>query len=201
MMHRLWIALRTVLAATGALFVIATFTPVTGWWAAWLAGPWNDPAGEILIVPGSEVQADGTIGLTTYWRTVYAERAWKAGGFRQIVVSGDLSLARAMKGFLVSQGVPETAVLMESASHSTRQNAVNTAALLARTPGRKVLLTSDYHMTRAFRAFRRAGLEVQPRPVPDGLKICDDPLHRWSLFVTLSFETVKLAVYWVRGWL
>ena len=40
----------SVLAAIGLLFVVATFTPITTWWANYLSGPWNDPGGEVLVV-------------------------------------------------------------------------------------------------------------------------------------------------------
>ena len=69
------------------------------------------------------------------------------------------------------------------------------------TPGRKVLLTSDYHMFRAYRTFRKAGFEIAPRPFPDMLKLSSCWLCRWQAFVTLSDESAKIAYYYARGWI
>jgi len=48
-------------------------------------------------------------------------------------------------------------VVAENYSRSTRENALNTARLLAGDTGTLVLMTSDFHMYRALRAFRKAG--------------------------------------------
>ena len=65
--------------------------------------------------------------------------------------------------------------------------------------GRKVLLTSDYHMFRACRAFRKAGLEVAPRPFPDAGKRAANWLGRWPAFLDEVVETLKIGYYFVRG--
>ena len=64
------------LASTGALLWLVSATPAAlDGWARALAGTWKDPRGDVLIVLGGDVQSDGTIGLHSYWRTVYAARA------------------------------------------------------------------------------------------------------------------------------
>ncbi len=198
--------LKAVLMSIGLLYVVVTTTPLVGWWSSSLAGSWNDPKGDILIVLGSEIQsADGMIGLSTYWRSVYAVRVWREGGFREMILVGGPSenwtIAGAMKRFVLSQGVPEEAVKVEGRSLSTRENALYTRDLLVGTPGRKILLTSDYHMFRALRTFRKAGLEVAPRPVPDGLKQAARWQTRWPMFIGLVVETGKIGYYWARGWI
>jgi len=192
---------RGALAAIGLLFVVVTFTPLDYWWIRALEGPWNDPKGEILIVPGADIQSDGVIGIATYWRTVYAARFWHQGGWREVVVSGGGRLALAMRDFLIAYGVPPPAVLVENAADSTRENAVFTARLLHGVQGRLVLETSEYHMYRAVRAFRKAGLNVQPRPVPDLLKGLNSRVNRWPAFLRLCVETSKIVYYEARGWI
>ncbi len=193
-------------ASLGFMFLLVTFTPLDSWWATVLAGSWQDPSGDVLIVLGSAVLEDGVIGDSSYWRSVYAVRAWKEGGFRQVVLSGgdgsqDASVAEAMRTFLVSQGVPGNAIQLEPRSRSTRENALYTKELLAGVPGRKVLLTSDYHMFRALRAFRKVGLEVLPRPFPDVRKRATQRLGRWPAFLELVKETLKIGYYYLRGWI
>jgi uncharacterized SAM-binding protein YcdF (DUF218 family) len=64
-----------------------------------------------------------------------------------------------------------------------------------------VLLTSDYHMLRAHRALRRAGVTLAPRPIPDARKRYGGFSQRWSVFLELCGESAKIAYYWARGWL
>lgn len=193
------------LAAIGFLFVVVTFTPVNFWWANQLAGRWNDPVGEVLVVPGGDA-LQNIIGYSSYLRSAYAGLVWKQGGFRTVVVcgggeGGQPSIADQMRDFMVSQGIPAAAIRVEMASRSTRENALKSKAILDQLGGRKVLLTSDYHMFRAYRAFRKAGIDVQPRPFPDAIKQNTSRLNRWGVFLGLCVETTKIAYYFLRGWI
>lgn len=198
-------AVQKILAALGLLLLLVTFTPLDFWWATWLAGPWNGPTGDVLIVLGGSVLDDGTIGLSSYWRAVYGARAWREGGFKAIVLSGGGpprgSAAEAMRDFLVAQGVPREVIRLETQSRSTRENAVFAKPILDGMPGRKVLLTSDFHMYRAERAFKKVGVDVLPRPFPDVRKRVQRPLGRWEAFLDLAQETAKIADYYLRGWI
>jgi uncharacterized SAM-binding protein YcdF (DUF218 family) len=197
--------LQRALALLGLFVVLVTLTPVDIWWATFLAGPWNDPHGDILIVLGGSVIDGGNMGVSTYWRSVYANMAWKEGGFKEIVVSGGgqegQSVAKGMRDFLVSQGVPTDKILLETKSHSTRENALFVKELLHGASGSKVLLTSDYHMFRATRAFQKVGLDVLPRPFPDARKSSQNLLNRWGTFLTLAQESAKIVYYRIRGWI
>jgi uncharacterized SAM-binding protein YcdF (DUF218 family) len=193
------------LATLGLLIVLVTVTPIEGWWIQWLAGPWNDPKGDVLVVLGAGSVRD-VIDWSSYWRSVYAVRAWRDGGFHEVVVTGgslggETPAAERMRDFMVSQGVPATAILVEGESHSTRENALKSKALLDQLVGRKVLLTSDYHMFRATRVFRKAGIDVAPRPLPDAGKQINSWPHRWPVFWGLCLETVKIGYYYARGWI
>ncbi len=192
------------LASLGLLVVLVTFTPLDYWWATQLAGPWNDPRGDILIVLGGSSLEGKIIGVNTYWRCVYAVLAWREGGFREIVLSGGPEgqpVAEGMRDFLVSQGVPPDKIALETRSRSTRENALFVKELLRDTPGSKVLLTSDYHMFRAHRAFEEVGLDVLPRPFPDARKSEQSRLNRWGTFLTLAEETAKIGYYRIHGWI
>lgn len=187
------------LATIGLLHVLITTTPVLKWWNAALAGPWEDPKGEVLIVLGSEANSD-SIGISSYWRCIYAVRAWREGWVKAIVVSGGGGVAPHMKEFLVGSGVPHGAVVVEDRSNSTRENALFTKPLIAHIAGKRILLTSDYHSLRAAAVFRKAGIEVEPRPVPDALKRYNRRGDRWPVMVSLAVETVKIVYYRWKGW-
>jgi uncharacterized SAM-binding protein YcdF (DUF218 family) len=193
------------LAAIGFLFVFVTVTPIDDWWIKWLAGPWNNPKGDVLVVLGSDAIED-VIGWSSYWRSVYAVRAWREDAFREVVVTagslnGQVPAAERMRDFMASQGIPASAIRVEGAAQSTRENALKSKVLLDNLSGRKVLLTSDYHMFRAYRVFRKAGIVIEPRPIPDALKQTGWLRNRWPVFLGLCVETGKIGYYYVRGWI
>jgi len=196
---------KRVLLSISTVFLLATLTPFDRWYARLLAGPWDDPKGDTLIVLGGSMLEDGLLGASSYWRAVYAVRVWREGGFRRIILSGanppHTPVSVAMKEFLVAAGVPQEAIHVEAASRSTRENALFVKRMLEGDTSRIVLLTSDYHMFRAYRAFRKEGLVVAPRPFPDAAKQASCISCRWPVFVSLLMETGKIGYYFGRGWL
>jgi len=200
-LHRIYAALQVTLAVLGLMLLVVTATPVGSWYARTLAGPWNDPDGDILILLGADNPTDGYVGAATYWRSVYAARAWREGHFRTVVVCGAFGIAESMRDFLQFEHVPAGNIVLENSSTSTRENALRVAALLQNIRGRKVLLTSDFHMYRSLRAFQKAGIAVEPRPIPYALKADNDWAQRWRVFVELMTETAKIVVYRLRGWI
>ncbi len=188
------------LACVGGTIVLVTLAPPR-WYVNWLAGPVRDPSGAVLIVLGAE-SLDGQIpGEGSYWRTVYAIHAWREGSFRRVILSGQAGVTLPMRDFLVCQGIPRDAVTVEDRSTSTHENALFTAELARQFDGPLVLLTSDFHMWRAVRAFRKAGLAVRPRPIPDAGKRFNDWRQRWVITLDLAVETGKIAYYKARGWI
>ncbi len=186
--------------ALGLLVVVVTATPLVYWYGTVLAGPWNDPGGDILIVPGASTTSDPVIGLDSYWRAVSAVYAHGQGPFKKVVMSG-AGIARGMRTFLIASGVSESVVVTEDRATSTRENALYVAQMLRNETGRKVLLTSDFHMFRAYRAFRKAGLDMAPRPFPDARKRASGWRGSWPVFQDEVIETAKIGYYYLRGWI
>lgn len=187
----------------GLLMLLVTFTPLVSWWAGLLAGSWNDPKGEVLIVLAGSGPTDGILGESSYLRSQYAVLAYREGWVRTVVISGGGTppIATAMRDFIVCHGVPAERVITETGSQSTHESATQLRSVLQNVPGRKVLLTSDYHMFRARRALARAGIEVSTRPIPDARKRAARWLGRWPAFLTLIVEYVKIGYYFIRGWI
>lgn len=191
------------LAALGLLQIIIAATPLTEWWTLALMGPWSDPTGNTLVVFGNEIQPDGMIGAVSYWRAVYAVRAWREGKFQRMILCGGppaLPVSEPMRQFVVSQGVDASRVLLDRNSLSTRENAIEAKRLAGDDPN-VVLMTSDYHMFRAIRAARKVGLRARPRPIPDSLKSTSVWYRRWDVFLGLCVESAKIAYYWAHGWI
>jgi uncharacterized SAM-binding protein YcdF (DUF218 family) len=188
-------------AATGALLAFVSLTPITYWWATALAKPWDSHGGDVLIVLSGDVLDNNMIGQTSYWRSIYAVLTWKEGGFRRVILSGEGRTLDPMRQFLVCQGISPDAITVEDRSENTHQNAIHTAELARKIPGHYVLLTSDYHMFRAWRAFRKAGLETVGRPFPDARKRVNSISARWGIFCDLAQETTAVAYYAWQGWI
>jgi uncharacterized SAM-binding protein YcdF (DUF218 family) len=189
------------LSVCGGLLLLVTFTPLLSWWNYLLADQWGDYKGDVLIVLGADAIENGMLGARSYWRAVYAAWIWRRGNFQELAISGETPISQPMREFLICQGVPASAIRLEQRSSSTRENALYMAELLRGTPGRKVLLTSDFHMFRARRAFQKAGLEVLPEPFPDAAKRMGAWRDRWPVFLDLCAETAKILWYKARGWI
>ncbi|NBQ89097.1 MAG: YdcF family protein [Betaproteobacteria bacterium] len=101
-------------------------------------------------------------------RVWQAARLWHAGKAPLIIASGGhdprvhtQSEAEAMRTVLRAFGIPDSAIVVETRSRNTRQNATDTAAVLADRGIRRVLLvTSASHISRSVSHFRATGLEV-----------------------------------------
>jgi len=207
MLRKLWKLCSTLGMCALALLVAVHFTPLTQVWARALAGDWADARGRTLIVLSSEIEADGVLGPSSYNRALYAVRAYRAGGFNTIIVTGGrsgaapVSMGEALRDFLVASGVPANIVRVESRATSTRENALFVKALLQGATDKPVLLTSDFHMFRARRVFEKAGVHVAVHPIPDVLKRSNHIVNRWVSFWTLIVETGKIGYYAWKRWL
>jgi len=188
-----------VLAAVGGVTLIVLVTPIVPVWAHLYSGPIEQPKGDILILLTAAADDEGSISYSSYWRARYALLSWRSGAFRKIVISGTGSYG--VENFLVAEGISPESILIDPQSRSTRSNGVDTAKLIEGLPGKRVLLTSDYHMYRAQRVFRRLGVEVAPMPVPDVTKSGQRWTGRFSGFQTLVLESAKIAYYKAHGWM
>ena len=188
-------------AVLGFLMVFVSLTPVVTWWAEAYAGPIQQPKGDVLILlsAAGDEESGGGISYSSYWRARQALYAWQTGGFKKIVICGFGD--PGILDYLLAQGIPREAFILERRSTSTRENALETARLLPDLPGRKVLLTSDFHMLRALGVFRKLKIEVAPMAVPDVLHATEHWPGRFPAFETMVAESAKIAYYKLRGWM
>ncbi len=198
-LHKAGRVFNRLFAAIGLITVLVMATPIVTWWALAYSGPLERPKGDILILLAAAKDDRGGISFSSYWRARHALLAWQTGGFKKIVISG--GEGPGILNFLIVEGVPREAIIAEWRSTSTRENAIETAKLIQDMPGRKVLLTSDFHMYRAVRVFRKLGIEVTPMPVPDVLRSTEHWNGRFPAFETMVGESAKIAYYGLRGWI
>jgi uncharacterized SAM-binding protein YcdF (DUF218 family) len=191
--------LNRLLAAIGLITLLVSSTPVVSWWARAYSGPVEQPKGDVLILLSAAGDDNGGISYSSYWRARQALLTWQTGGFKNIVISG--GGGPGILNFLSAYGVPRQVMVAEWRSTSTRENAIETARLIQEMPGKKVLLTSDFHMYRAMRVFRKLGIQVTPMPAPDVLHATEHWNGRFSAFEIMLVESAKILGYSLRGWI
>jgi len=142
-----------------------------------------------------------------------ADRLWlaaelyHAGKAPLIVVSGGQvfpqpglkSEAEYHAMLLERMGVPRDAIVLETQSRNTQENAEFVARLLQQRGLKRILLTtSAIHMPRSMLLFSQTGLEVEPA-------VCDirvAPLQRpWLLGILPSAQALSLSEGAIREWM
>ena len=186
-------------AVIGLITIVVISTPIVSWWIQAYSGPIQRPRGDILILLSAAPDDNGGISYSSYWRARYAVLAWQTGDFKKIVIAGEG--CPEILDFLAAYGVPRQAMIADQLSTSTRENALSAARIIQGIPGNKVLLTSDFHMYRAIRTFRKLGIEVAPMAAPDLSQISRYWYGRFPAFETMLDETCKIAYYRLHGWI
>jgi uncharacterized SAM-binding protein YcdF (DUF218 family) len=126
------------------------------------------------------------------------------GGEGEFFGSGPSEAERAQQ-FFDSMGVPRSALMLETRSQNTYENALLTRALPGLDPQKPwLLLTSAWHMPRALGTFKKAGWNVTPYPVdfrtggitPLSNFNLGEGAERWEL---LLHEALGIAAYRLSG--
>jgi len=125
-------------------------------------------------------------------------------------LEGRLSEAEVMARTLREQGIPEQALILETASTNTHENGVFTAAKLEEMGIDRILLvTSALHMPRAMGVFQKLGITAVAAPSRPQILVPRNPQFSFWLPDLRTFEAsrsiikeyVGLLVYWLRGWI
>jgi uncharacterized SAM-binding protein YcdF (DUF218 family) len=91
-----------------------------------------------------------------------------------VVASGGRSWGGVMEADHIAErlralGVPAASIVRERCSHSTRENAVYSARIVAsRGVTAAIVVTCAWHLARALDAFRAEGLDVRGHPAEEG---------------------------------
>jgi uncharacterized SAM-binding protein YcdF (DUF218 family) len=198
------LVLSRIASAFGLFFLAIFFTPIIIWWADALSNPWESPkiSGGTLIVLSAPGNTGDLLSDSSYWRAIYTARNWRTGKFSHVIVSGKPS-AHEMATFLEAQGIPENAISIDDRSTDTHESALTIKAEAASLPAPLALVTSDFHVYRALRTFRKAGLDPVSLPHPDGIK--RGQIQSWykhlGVFTDLVAEFAAIIDYWRRGWI
>lgn len=127
------------------------------------------PEREYIVALGCGIRKDGTVTPLLQSRLDAAIKAYEEGGRQaKIIVSGGQGAdevvpeARAMADYLLSQGIPESDVLLEAKSATTEENLRFSRAIIDERGGAEhlTIATSDYHCLRAAMYARRLGINA-----------------------------------------
>ena len=156
---------------------------------------------DAIVVLGSRVYAGGRPGPALTRRTHHAVALYNQGLAPVIICTGGLgpvapTEAEAACRLAASLGVPAEALLLEGRSHSTEENALFAAEIMAARGWRSAIVVTDgFHLYRAGLLFRDAGLTVYPSPAQLSTGAMD-PRERYA---RATRELAALAWYWGKA--
>jgi uncharacterized SAM-binding protein YcdF (DUF218 family) len=174
----------------------------------------------VLLGGGEDAFAVGPFDVTlpsspSALRALEAARVYHLLGGATVIASGGrvfrqlqpVPEAKVLKRLLVESGVPADRILEEAESTTTREQALDVAAMLtARGVSRFVLVTSATHIRRASAAFRVLGFDPVPSAAP--VRSTKAPPSPWLLpsgeWLHVSdmaaYDAVALMYYRWKGW-
>jgi uncharacterized SAM-binding protein YcdF (DUF218 family) len=129
---------------------------------------------DVILVLGAGLRRDGQPGPALWRRGEKAAQLFHQGYAEHVLCSGGMttrqprSEADACREVLMSNGVPEAAVLLEERSRSTEENAAYTREIMEANGWETALVVSDgYHLLRARWIFAQQGISVYTSPSAD----------------------------------
>jgi len=180
------------------------------------------PRADAIVVLGGTLSppsiAGGDANLSSAAdRLVYAAKLYALGKAPVILISGgsgggETSNAESVHAaaLLAAWGVPASAILTETESVNTYENAVYSKLMLDQHGLKTVLLvTSAMHMPRALATVQSAGIAATPAATdfethaaaPSGLPVWIASPGALEVTTRVLKEYVGWLVYWNRGWI
>ena len=188
---------RIVLAGMGLVLLvwIASFAAVLIW-------EQNDqarPASAIVVLGAAQYVGRPSPVLRA--RLDHAIDLWRRELAPVIIVTGGTgrgdttSEAAVSRRYAIRQGVPASAILMETNGRTTSQSMDAVEALMAQRHRRDVLLVSDpFHMLRLTILARRHGLIPYASPTPTS-PIAANPSERWKYALSESIKAPLAFIF------
>ena len=133
---------------------------------------------------------------------------YKAGRAARVIFSSGYQFAfreaEVMKDLAIANGLPESAIHLETQASNTFENVSFVDAILKREQWQSVLLVSSpYHMRRALLTWSRVAPEiaVTATPVPTSQFYTHGRGASFEQIKGIVHEYVAIVVYWWRGWI
>ena len=161
-----------------------------------------------IVVFAGGVGESGQAGGGYQERVREAVELYQAGYASRMIFSSGYEWtfreAEIMRGLALSQGVPATAILLETTAANTYENVMFVHPLLERAGWQRILLVSSpYHMRRALLtwATQAPDVEVVPTPVRDSQFYAHARGATLEQLRGLIHEYAAIGWYWWKGWI
>lgn len=159
---------------------------------------------DAIVVLGAGLVGRCVLNLNGLRRVMLAAQLWHNGRAPVVLFTGGVpdgmscSVAAMMADFGERLGIPRDRIRLETASHSTHQNAVLSAPVLHKDSVERVLLVTDrLHMRRAIGAFAQFRFAIEHASVP----VYEGHTDNVSMLTAAAREAVAIGYYKWRGWL
>jgi len=196
-------------AALGGLtlgvFALLAYTPLIGALSQRLDSVPEPGPADAIVVLGAGSARDGVLSSPSLRRFVGGLLLYRRGLAPRLILMGPSYQgspieAETRAGIARELGIPASAIVVEGAGLTTRQEAALAASRVRALGGRRVLLvTGAQHMHRARRFFERAGLEVVPAPVIEISPLAESPDGRLELARLVIQEGLARLYYRLTG--
>jgi len=156
---------------------------------------------DVIVLLGSMVYSSGQLGPALERRAQHTAALYRRGLAAHVVCSGGIGAnppaeAVVACGRLAELGVPPDALILESDSRNTEQNAHFTAAIMRAHGWHSAVLASDgFHLFRATQMFERAGVSAYPSPA----EITAGPMNPAERIVREMREVLGVLWFWARA--
>jgi vancomycin permeability regulator SanA len=116
---------------------------------------------DVVVILGNKVHKDGQLSDRLKARVDKGWEWYQKGWCQQILVSGGLGKeghyeGDAMAAYLIEQGVPPTAILIDNKGNNTKATAINAKALFSSQTS-ITIISQYYHISRTRLAFQNVG--------------------------------------------
>jgi uncharacterized SAM-binding protein YcdF (DUF218 family) len=159
---------------------------------------------DVIVVLAAGVSDECTLNAYSLRRTLLGARLYREGRAPLILFTGGIRagtacpMASVMADAAREIGVPESAVLLETAAHNTHENAAYSAPILRRVGARSILLVTDrLHMVRSELSFASFGFTVHRASVP----LFDSSSGNAESVYWAIRERLAITIYRWRGWI
>ncbi len=121
---------------------------------------------DVGVVLGNKVEPNGEPSLDLATRLDEAADLYRRGYFPTVIVSGGVGPGNydepaAMRAYLMRQGVPDAAIVLDRGGVNTRATAADSARWMrARGVSRVLVVSQFYHLSRSRLAFERCGVRT-----------------------------------------
>ena len=154
---------------------------------------------DCIVVMGAGIMLDGGPSTALYERTRTACRLWRAGCAPYLIFSGGPWEPRAMRYVAEEMGIPRECQVLDPEGLSTFHTALSARRIMRERGWRTAVVVShEYHLSRTWLAFRRAGVTAETAAAERTRIIPKDAYHiprEMAAWVYYYFRPL-----WAQGW-